>query len=292
MKYGEIISFAFSEAWKNKSIWLLGFLASMGGGAVFNLSPGDKSSQGFSLVQDYLSQHIILLIPIILFALFLFLTFFILSIISQGGLIEAAKKLRLKEECRLGYCFSVGVARFWPFLGLQILFAIVLIAFIIVLVLIGALAFALATALGIISLIFLIPIFLLAIFIGAMTVAFAQRMIVLDQKPVFDAIGDGFEMLRNEIGLVALFFIILALLSIGMFLATLAIMVPLLIPFIGIGMINVWLGIITGLPVMLIVAYLTYGYTGTVTSFMTTEFYFRLQEKPPSDGNTSPISPN
>lgn len=292
MNYGEIISFAFSGAWKNKSIWLLGFLASMGGGAVFNFGSGNRNIRGFSYVQDYLSQHIALLALLISLLLFFFLIFFVLSIISQGGLIEAARKLRLKEECRLGPCFSVGVARFWPFLGLQLLFVVVIIAFVIVLVLIGALAFALATALGIISLLFLIPIFLLAAFTGTMTVSFAQRMIVLDQRPVFDAIGDGFDMLRKEIGSVVLFFIIWVLLSIAIFLATLAILVPLLLPFIGIGMINVWLAVITGLPVMLIVVYLISGYTGTATSLMTTEFYFRLREKLSAGGNTSPANPS
>lgn len=316
MDYGKIITTGFKQAWKYKSLWILGFLVS--GGNSFNTgsnwSSGDGDFGGLGnfgqyRIESFLQQYlpIILLVGLLLF--FIVIIFWILNTIAIGGLIDAARCFKNNEEYRLGKSWSAGVKTFWPIFGLGLLNFIVIFSLVIILIGVGVGCFFIHIAIGIISLLFLIPLLIAIIFVAEVTVAIAKRMIVLDGKPVFDAIGDAVSLWKSKLGSTALYSLIYFGISIGIAIGTLVVMLPVIIPLIGVGIVNIWAALIIGIPVILAIALVVNGYTGASLHLMTTEFYFQLigyeppraayatsppvgyPPVPPTDHDGNPLSP-
>ncbi len=289
MDYGKIISTGFKQAWKYKSLWIFGFLVSGGGSFNSGGNWGDNGSwpgRNFGdmqyQVQNFLSDNwgLILIIAVLVF--FLFIIFWILNTISVGGLIDAARCLKNREEYRFGKSWSAGLKTFWPILGLGLLNFIVVFSIVIILVLIGVVCFMMHVGVGFLSLIFLFPIFICVIFIAEVTVALAKRMIVLDRKQVFDAIGDAVSLWKSKLGPTLIYSLIYFGLSIGIVIGTIMLILPIIIPLIGVAFVNVWLAIIIGIPILLVFGLIVSGYTGASMHLMTTEFYFQLTGYEPS----------
>ncbi len=78
MNYGEIVSLAFSRAWRYKSLWLLGFLTL--GFSTFNITQGRERLVSF---EDFVFRHPLMILSVIAFLFILILVFFILRIIAE-----------------------------------------------------------------------------------------------------------------------------------------------------------------------------------------------------------------
>lgn len=271
MKYDEIVSFGFARSWRHKSLWLLGFLTA--GFSTFNYS---LNKDRLANLEDIVLHHPFIIVSAIGFLIVLGLILFILRIIAEGALIDAAKRFHCGEEYRLGASWQVGMSRFWSLLGAGLLFLLMLLAFLLVLILIGVVAFLLSKALGIILLIFLIPALLVGIFAWAMTYVLAQRLIVLERRPVFDSIGDGFSILTQALPSNVLMFLIYVGIMFAAIIVSALIVAAVTLPFIAIALYRLWLALLLGIPTGLVVLYLIGGYLGAASSLMMTEFYYQL----------------
>ncbi|MDD4050901.1 MAG: hypothetical protein PHR28_03230 [candidate division Zixibacteria bacterium] len=296
MNYGEIVSLAFNRAWRYKSLWLLGFLTV--GISTFNIGQGNDSIASF---EEFLLRNPFIILSVVAFVLILGLVYFILRIIAEGALIDAAGRFRRNEPYRLGLVWQTGMACFWPMLGAAILFIIMILAFVLVLILIGVMTFLIAQVLGYLSLLILAPIFLAGLFVWVMTYMLAQRMIVLEHRPVMDSIGDSFAWLTQALGINVIMFFISLGIMIGFAIISALILAVVALPFITIGLFNLWLALLIGVPTAILIMYLVNGYVGAAVSLMMTEFYFRLERHlhpaveiaapTPEPGSTAPDEP-
>lgn len=293
MNYGEIVSSAFTRAWQHKSLWLLGFLTF--GFSAFNF--GEKNSD-LGEIGDFIIRHPLLILSIAAFVLILFLVFFILRIIAEGALIDAAARIRRTEPYRLGQSWQTGMACFWSMLGAAVLFFIMIFALVLVLVIVGVVAFVIATVLGILSLLVLIPVFLAGLYVWTITYMLSQRMIVLERRPIMDSIGESFSWLSRAIGITIVIFLVYLGIMIVAGVVTLLTVLVVSLPFFALGLFNLWLALLIGVPTVLLILYLVDGYLGAAISLMMTEFYFRLERHlhptvpapapPPEPGPTAP----
>ncbi len=285
MDYGRIISFGFSNAWKYKSLWILGFFVSAGGGANFNIGDKDRFDFGFGrgYVADFAERIlenplILVLLAAVLLAVILF--FVIMGTISIGGLIEAARRFEEKETYHFGQIFGVGVSNFWRLLGILILMIVVVLAVVLFHVLLGVIAFTINWAVGVMSLLILIPTFFILLFIAIATSAMAERLIVIKRRPVFDAIGDGFSLWISNLGPTILYALIYLGISIGVFLATMIVVMFIAMPFVAIGFVNLLVALVFGIPIVLAVLVVMEGFSGSAMHLMTTEFYYQIAARP------------
>lgn len=290
MRYGDMITFGFRNAWKYKSLWILGFFAAGGGGFNFRLPSSSTKLDTFPTeIIDSIISNPLFIVAIAGFILLIMAIFLILHFIAEGGLMDAARRFRNNEPYTLGESFSVGVSNFWRLLGLGILFGIVAIAFLGVLVAIGFFAYQIGLALFVLVLLILLPIALIGLFFLGMIYTVAQRKIVLEKNPVFDSISNATDLLKKHPGPMIGFFFLNLGLSIAVGIAITMILLAVAVPFVGIWFIHHWLAILTGVPVILLIMLLLGGYTGSALNLMATEFYFQLISLAAASAAISPI---
>lgn len=285
MRYGDIVSFGFKNAWKYKALWVLGFLVSGGGGTNFRGNFGDNQLPfDDSMFRTWFDNPVfpIAIIALLLGVFLLAMVFIILSIIANGGLIDAARRIKNGEAVKLGACFKTGASFFWPLLGRALLFFVIIFALLIILIIIGVICFYIKPILGFFSLIFLIPVLLGIIFVFSMLSILSARIIVIEGKPIFDSIADSYTLFKKNLGPMLAFFFIELGLSIAIVLTSLLLFVFLAIPFIALGFVSLWPAIILGFLTLMIVSLPISGYTGASLNLMNTEFYFQVKEE---DGN-------
>lgn len=313
MDYGKIISTGFKQAWKYKTLWIFGFFVSAGGSGYFNLSDkfkrGDMGDFGrWERFGDYDLRHFNFDNPLFLLALFgiilfLILVFWILSTISIGGLIGAARDIKNNVEYRFSNALSTGFNKFFPIFGLSLLALIIGGATVFILIMIGVGAFMMHLGLGFLSLAILIPLLIVVIFVIGVTSALTERMIVIENKPVFDAIGDSFALWRSHLGPSILYTLIYMGISIAIGITSLVLFIFMVLPFIAVGFVNWLLAALIGIPAVLIMILVISGFTGSATHLMTTEWYYQLKDlaqtpamatipgSTPSPSQTSPTPP-
>ncbi len=284
MQYGKIISTGFGQAWKHKTLWIFGLFIS--GGMSFNVFDITKRSdtgnwRGFNLpqVSDFLANNLFIIVFLVLAIILGIILFIVLGTISTGGLIDAAGQLKRNEPYSFGKAVRAGLTFFWRLLGLAILSGVVVVAFVIFLALIGVVAFVIHTAVGVLSLLFLIPIFMVGMFIAVITSAMAERYIVLRNNRVFDAITDGFNLWKSHLGPSVAYTLIYITIGIAVFLGILLVAISAILPFVGVAFVNLIVALIVGIPVVLAVLLVVEGFSGSAMHLMTTEFYFQLLEE-------------
>ena len=294
MDYGKIISTGFTQAWKYKSLWVLGFLT---GGGVGNIptdwikGKGDADSffdwrgyfdgggfDSFGLA-DFFAGNILLIVAIIGAFLLVGLIFFILHFIALGGLIDAGGVFKRKGQYTLGNSFRAGASRFWQLLGLGLLLFLVIFAVLAIMIGIGVVFFVISVPLGILSLMVLIPVLIIFIYFTTMVDTYAERLIVLEKRPVFDSIADGFMLFKNNLGPSTIYFLVLIGISIAAAVGIFAIMAGVALPFVALGFVQIWVALLLGIPTVLVIMFLISGYSSAAINLMSTEFYFQVVER-------------
>jgi hypothetical protein len=304
MDYGKIVSTGWRQAWKHKTLWIFGFLIAGGGGGNVSQLSDDYDFIGLRqrdiyYIKDFINEHLYIIVLIGILALLALLIWIVLSKISIGGLIDAAGKFKRNEEYRFGKSFGVGVSFFWRLLGIGLLMFVVNAAFIIFLGLLGVAAFVIHVGLGVLSLLILLPLIIVGIFIVSVTVALAERYIVLEDRPVFEGIADGYNLWRANLGSAVLYCLIYVGIGIAVAIGSLVIFLFAVAPFVAIGFVNWLVAILVGAPIVLIILIVLSGFTSSALHLMTTEFYFQLREKSqpavqpaaPGGGFAPPLTP-
>jgi hypothetical protein len=283
MEYGKIISTGWKQAWKYKTLWIFGFFIS--GGAGGNMSNFSDEFDGFGLkggdfyhIKEFIIEHMYIIVLLAALAFVALLIWIILGTISTGGIIDAARQLKRNEAYRFGKAIKAGVSYFWRILGVGLLTLVVIFAIIIFLALIGVAAFFIHVGIGIISLLILIPLFIVSIFLTTITVAMAERYIIIENRPVFDSIGDGFNLWKAHLGPSIVYSLIYIGLSIAIGLGTLVIVLFTVMPFVAVAFVNWVVAVVIGVPIVLLILLVVEGFTGSAMNLMTTEFYYQLVE--------------
>ncbi|MCK4573852.1 MAG: hypothetical protein KAU36_05750 [candidate division Zixibacteria bacterium] len=305
MEYGKLINRAFQIAWRHKSLWFFGLFAG-GGSSYFNLDLDgliDNANGSGSLYGlDIPSFPEELLVPLILWFVLLGMVFFVMSLISEAGLIDSVNRIERGGVYRFGQAFSKGVGYFLRFLGMTILYIMLILLTIGVCGGLVALCFFLHVALGILSLLVAIPAVIVIIFWSGNMLCLTQRSIAVRDNSIGNGLEEAhilFKANLSKVFLITLIYIgltilfgILGLIVWGIFGVPIAAAVYAL----GLGTIAAIIaGLFMGLPISLILG----GYIGTFFSSLYTLFYFELLEPgrimihsaPPPDYPPQPIGP-
>ncbi len=223
MDYMGTIRRGWDIAWNNRWLWLLGFLAALGSGAMstsnFNVNSNDLggASGGISPQLGAALAGGVLLLVCVFFILGILL--WLVSLAARGGLITAVSDLDKGQRSSFGQAFRQGWRKVLPLAGMTILLFAVLIILIIILAVVfaGTIAGAIAAgssgdnqgiaaivgSLGIAVLCLLCLMLPLGIVLS-LIYPFAYRGMMLRGLGVMDAIRHGWRVLRDNLGEVLL----------------------------------------------------------------------------------------
>jgi hypothetical protein len=277
--YGNLINRAFKITWDHKILWVLGFLATS-----FSGSNGIKDLINKESIPELSAFHIGLIILLALFILVIGLVFLVLQLISVAGLIKAVFIIENKESFTLGGLFKSGAGYFWRYLGLFAIFLLIVIGLILLLAVPVIVGFTIAKALGIVALVLMIPLIFLIIFVTGNIYSLAQREIVVENLPPFDALSNAFDLLKKNLGPNIIIFLISMFLFLGTFLAGLLFLAVFALPTIYVGTQSTMYLIITIIivaPILLLAFIVLAGFIGTFFNVLFTLFYQELKKTTP-----------
>ena len=228
MDFGNILKRAWEIIWNHKILWLFGILASCGsgggGGGNFGFS-GSASGGDFGGLPPNIQrfffnferaverirpeQIFAIAAGIIVFAFVLAIVFFFLRTLGRVALIKGAYQAELGEKLSFSQLFNDSKPYYWRALGLSLLLGI--------LVLIVAFSgFVLFSIFGVITfgigLLLIIPLIclLIPIAIGyGIFVEFANNALIIEDLGIGDALQRGWNVLRANLGNVAMMAFIL-----------------------------------------------------------------------------------
>lgn len=210
MNYGENITEAFWIALRNPYLWFFGLFV---GGTGFTVSlSGQTENFGPSPnLARFLEDNLVALIIVgVVFVVSLMVVSIALSVISQAGLVAGVAALREGGSSSFSSTWRSGTSHFWRMLGLLVSLVLItiLLSFVAILptVLVALVVLSVSESVGLsvalILLAVLVTIALFLLFLVPLTIisAFATRTLVLDDRGVFDSVGEGYELFRNNIG--------------------------------------------------------------------------------------------
>lgn len=242
MDIGRILSRSASLVWRNRALWLLGFLAALGSGgggggnANVNLPSGSGSGRGGTLpglpaLNDLQMQAILVAVLALICVLgILSLVFAIVGLMANGGLIAGADEADETGRTTFGRAFSRGAGRFWSLLGMRLVLAIPGIIFAVIVIALIAVVFgaAIATAVRAAGSRSNDPAAVIAALGGALCVmvplglilfvydliargiqVFGDRAIMLEGAGAMDGLRRGWAMLKSRFGDILLMAIVL-----------------------------------------------------------------------------------
>lgn len=240
MDFGSLISRAWNVTWRNRFLWVLGFLVGLAGlGSSFTNTlnvPGQPGTSGLPApLQDFFEsgrmaelERMIapvagLLVLLACVGVIVGLVFWVVAIIAGGGLIAGVDQIERASGSSFGAAWGVGLSKVWRLLGLNITLALPAIVTLIVFgcfALFGVTASGVALfgggssggsssaegAFGALMLAVVCVGVLIACVLGVYSViasgiqVYAERAIVLHNQGVFDGIRAGWAVLRGNLG--------------------------------------------------------------------------------------------
>ena len=218
MNYGDTLKRGWQLAWNNKWLWLLGFLAALGGGSGaasnsnYRMDPGATPGTISPEMAAGLTGVALLLCCV---GIIVGILLWLVSLASKGGLITGVAELDRGQPSSFGRAFRQGWKKLLPLVGMTLLvFAVVIVLGIILAIgFAGTLAAALgagasmdsnalAGLLGTAGFVFLCLLCLLIplSLVLNLIYAFAYRGIMLRDMPVMDSIRHGWRVVREHVG--------------------------------------------------------------------------------------------
>ncbi len=286
MEYGKLVNRSWNLSWQNRSLWILGLLAS--GGSIFGLD-WQKHSEEFGKL--HISPAIGVLILGV--AVVLILAFLILHLIATGALIDAINRLARGGVYRLRDSFAVGIDFFWRMFGIYLVGVFAALILLAAVVVPAVICFLVGTVVGALSLIVLIPLGLAGMFVLTNVFALSQRALVVRNVRLADAIEEGYWLFRKNLTGNLVVFVLFMALSIGLWMVGIMIIGLAAGPFIALALASTTgliVAILLGLPIVLIVMWVISGFLGAFFSSLYTLFYFELVEPSPAPAPISPAS--
>ena len=259
MDFGLLLSRSWNIVWKNKFLFLLGFLAALGGGGGSN-STSSFDSSNFSTtgrdfaseIETFFSTYGALLLGAGCLAVIIGLVLWLVRLTAQGSLIASVVSLDAGESVTLGQAFSAGLGKLKRLVGLNVVMygPFALAGFIV-----GAIFFVTAGAavltelsggsatdveavfgsLGILAICFgclgclLVPLLVLV----TAVYPFAQRGAVIQDMGVIESIRHGWQVVRTNLSDIILLVVLFAVLSFLFGFVVIIVMIPFALISIG-----------------------------------------------------------
>ena len=292
LDYWDIVARSLRVTWHNKSLWVFGFLVSLGGGNVLNWSEDFGRP-----TRDYLTTHLAVLALAVVLLVIIWLVLFVVSIISKGALVAGTHDTDAGSPPTLGQAWARGMRSFW---GLLAFVAIGLLAFLVV-SLICAIPIVLPLAAGVpgiaiailIGALLVIP-YLAFLFALAFTITYAERAYILEGKGITESLGAGWELMRSCLWKSFVVWLIGFVSDLVFVTALIISLLIMAIPFVLIGLGNVVLGMAIGIPIGVVFVCLATGAYGTYKYALWTIAYGELAgvaAKPPAPDGGAQTSP-
>lgn len=262
LNYGDIITRAFQITKNNRSLWIFGFLAALFGGSGvpnfnFNLPSNTfDSSKDFKDATKWLPKvDPSTVISIIVIAVIAFLIIWLIALfvraLSNGALIDMVGKIEDKNAVSIRNGFKSGLSFTLPLIG--VVFSI-WVPFLLTIILLGAILIGpgilfIVAAYPIPGVIWLVIggfLLLIIIIVGSIGLSiiniFANRYLVLKKAAVFESIGQGYRLLKSNLGQSLLLWLINVGLAIGQAIVLFIVYIIILLV----------IGLILGLPIVLL----------------------------------------
>jgi hypothetical protein len=280
MDYGGLVKKALEIMWKFKYLWIFGFFLEFGsgGGSFIGNLPEKLHCPLRDAFGGFLMSAILVLIAV---GFLVFLVFLIMYIISQGGMIHCVWRMQMGENPSFRDGWDAGIKNFLRILGISILMLILIVMAAVITLGPFVLLIISLKALGILSAFILFPIFLVLLVTLLLVNLYATRVCVIENKGVFDSIGAGWEMLKNNlvpslvmglIGIGSTFAYVTGFVLVGLLLA---------VPFIIIAAINLVTGIFLGVLVGLVYIGIVSAIWGTYIDSLWTLAYLEIKKLSP-----------
>ncbi|MFH1502071.1 MAG: hypothetical protein ABIG03_03395 [Candidatus Eisenbacteria bacterium] len=274
--YWDLVSRSIRTAWKYKFLWFFGFFASSGGG---NGNFGNWGDDGGEWIRDFIYMHPVAVVLIVMGAVVLGLAFLVMNIICTGGLIRSTSGANRGQPISFSQTWRAGLHTFWRILGttvLAILTVLVVTALcgipVVLSLLGGAPGIVIAVLIG--AILFL-P-YIAFLFLLAFTVLYAEREIVLKDAAVFDALRTGWELTKKHFWKSMMVWLVMFLSGLIFALGLVISLLILAIPFVIVGMMNVFVALLLGIPVGLAFIFLASGAVTTYSYSVWTLAYEKL----------------
>ncbi|MBI4727080.1 hypothetical protein HY768_07645 [candidate division TA06 bacterium] len=297
MDYAKIIKDSWIMSVKHRYLWVFGVFAGMGGGFSY---PGDmkeaRNNEFISTGWSWLWGHPVIAIMIAAGLGLLLLIHFILVFISYGALIKGAAQVEQEGKSNFDSALSAGLKYFWPNVGIVLLTGLMALGVVAIIMLpfagmllAGSGGFKVA---AVIWLILCILPLLLAIFGLVIVAALAARICVIEDAGVWDSFKQAWLMCKTNISESATLGAISIALGIGISIAITVAAIALAIPFIILGLVNIWLGLVPGGLVGIALIMLLACVYGVFTSAYWTLGYLQIKAKnAPSPQFNTPVLP-
>ena len=211
MDIGKMLRRAWEITWRHKILWLFGFIIALtSGGGSSNRGVSYSYRLDYSDLQRMRMPEAWIVVPMVLLMLLVLAAAIVLSVIAQGALIDGARQATRGDEVKGSAAWRKGTGRFWPLLGIRAIMFVVglvlvipLVAMVLLAVLpaqrgIGAGEGGIIAAICGVALCCL-PLVPIMIVLGLIAL-YADRACVLDGLGVFDALKEGWETLKNNLG--------------------------------------------------------------------------------------------
>lgn len=282
MEYMELVKKSVSNAWNYRFLWLFGFFVSVtdgfGGGHWWTdkLDRGESFGRFGEFGDLYFDPALLVLLAIAAFSLWII--FWVMSVISEGSLIHGISRKELNLKVSFADCWSAGLGKFLRLFGIMLLALLLVIAVLFGLALIVIPSYfahiGLGIAMTLLALLALFPIILIIICVEGWAIRFA----VLNDERWLAAIGKGWQLFIENIGktLAVAFlsfltqFVLWCLLAFGI--------VILAIPFVILGILNLWISLIPGILILIAIIILSSAFFGTFASSIWTLGFMRMTD--------------
>lgn len=271
--YWDIVSRSVRTAWKYKLLWFFGFFASSGGGNV-----GQWNEHGSEWFRDFFITNPALLALIVMGVVILAIVFLVMNVICTGGLISSTSAADRGLPISFSRTWRAGLSAFWRLLGISLLAILTFLAVsalcaipVVLSLLGGAPGIVVAVLIG--AILFL-P-YVAFLFLLSFTVLYGERAVVLENAAVFEALRDGWELTKKHLGRSMLMWLVMFLSGMVFTLGMVISLLVLAIPFVLIGLGNLLVALVLGIPVgvAFIVlasgAYNTYAYSAWTLAYET-----------------------
>lgn len=227
MDFGEVLTKAWRIIWKHKILWIFGILAGCGrGGGGGGGGSGWRQSQPFgqnagpamqhwgTQISNWIVDHLWIVVLIGLGLLLLILISIFLGTIGRIGLIRGTLKADGgADRLIFSELFQESLKYFWRVFGLAVLVwlatVILVLIFILPVVAVTAITFGLALLCLLPVLCILVPV---SIAIGVV-IQQAVAAIVIDDVGVMEGVRRGWEVVKKNIGPMALIWLIVAVIG-------------------------------------------------------------------------------
>lgn len=209
MDFGRVLKRAWDIVWQHKILWLFGFL-------VFLTShPGNWGGDNVRYTFDRWDLHppewgqVAIITMLVLLGLLILIALLVLATIARGALIEGVRQAEEEGQVSGKKAWQMGVARFWSLLGIGLLLFLAMIVLILPLIALIVVGVAISEASGTApeaNVLLVCGVCLCALPLAIVGIAlnlirvYADRACVLEKLGSVDAIGRGWEVLKQNIG--------------------------------------------------------------------------------------------